>query len=440
MTTIGETISELHAALRDYIEATYHVSNPITVRLRRQILDTLGVIYQRPYIESTPRYRPGKSFDALAAPAGARAIYKVATTPPSPLLHDPPYEHQALSIEETLANGRSLVVMTGTGSGKTECFLLPILGKLADEAMQRPAQFRVPAVRALILYPMNALVNDQLGRLRLLFGDARITAQFTAWAKRPARFARYTSRTLYPGVRSAKRDQDALAPIGKYFVRHMEVAAGPSGDAQLRSQTLLRELRKRGKWPAKADLLRWFGAHGSRWQDAAGRFKRAVTLPEDAELLTRHEVHSAPPDLLITNYSMLEYMLMRPLERSIFDRTREWLAANPDETFLLVVDEAHLYRGAAGAEVSLLLRRLRMRLGIPASRLQVICTSASFGNADTARAFGAQLTGKDVAEFATVTGALRLQDNAGTGSAADAAALAAVDLGAFHAAESDEER
>ena len=440
MTTIGETISELHAALRDYIEATYHVSNPITVRLRRQILDTLGVIYQRPYIESTPRYRPGKSFDALAASPGARAIYKIAATPPSPLLHDPPYEHQARSIEETLSNGRSLVVMTGTGSGKTECFLLPILGKLADEAMQRPAQFRVPAVRALILYPMNALVNDQLGRLRLLFGDARITAQFTAWAKRPARFARYTSRTLYPGVRSAKRDQDALAPIGKYFVRHLELAAGPPGDAQLRSQTLLRELRKRGKWPAKADLLRWFGAHGSRWQDAAGRFKRAVTLPEDAELLTRHEVHSAPPDLLITNYSMLEYMLMRPLERSIFDRTREWLAANPDETFLLVVDEAHLYRGAAGAEVSLLLRRLRMRLGISASRLQVICTSASFGDPETARAFGAQLTGKDVVEFATVTGALRLQDDAGTGTAADADALAAVDLGAFHAAESDEER
>ena len=64
--------------------------------------------------------------------------------------------------------------------------------------------------------------------------------------------------------------------------------------------------------------------------------------PEDPELLTRHEVLAAPPDVLITNYSMLEYMLMRPLERPIFDATRRWLANNPDERFLLVIDEAHL--------------------------------------------------------------------------------------------------
>ena len=81
------------------------------------------------------------------------------------------------------------------------------------------------------------------------------------------------------------------------------------------------------------------------------------------ELLTRHEVLTNPPDILVTNYSMLEYMLMRPLERPIFDATRQWLADNPNERLLLVVDEAHLYRGAAGAEVGLLLRRLRARLG-----------------------------------------------------------------------------
>jgi ATP-dependent helicase YprA (DUF1998 family) len=66
--------------------------------------------------------------------------------------------------------------MTGTGSGKTECFLLPILGKLATEAHNTGDKFgNTPAVRAMVLYPMNALVNDQLGRLRLLFGDRRVT-------------------------------------------------------------------------------------------------------------------------------------------------------------------------------------------------------------------------------------------------------------------------
>ena len=66
--------------------------------------------------------------------------------------------------------------MTGTGSGKTECFLLPILGKLASEAQRKGQAFgETPAVRAMVLYPMNALVNDQLGRLRLLFADQRIS-------------------------------------------------------------------------------------------------------------------------------------------------------------------------------------------------------------------------------------------------------------------------
>ena len=166
-----------------------------------------------------------------------------------------------------------------------------------------------------------------------------------------------------------------------------------------------------GKWPAKPDLIRWYGKKGTRWYDPrTGSFNRCVTLPEDPELLTRHEVHAAPPDVLVTNYSMLEYMLMRPLERPIFDYTREWLRDNPDQTFLLVIDEAHLYRGAAGAEVALLIRRLRMRLGIPPDRLQVICTSASFNDPEKAVAFGAQLSGKGCGDFAKVSGKLLNSD------------------------------
>ena len=104
-------------------------------------------------------------------------------------------------------------------------------------------------------------------------------------------------------------------------------------------------------------------------------------------------VQEAPPDLLVTNYSMLEYMLMRPIERPIFDATKEWLDENPDQTFMVVLDEAHLYRGAAGAEVGLLLRRLRDRLNIPPERFQVICATASFKDANYAPDFGAQLSG-----------------------------------------------
>lgn len=443
--TIGETIEQLHVALRDYIEATYHVSHPCLVTQRRELLDQLGVIYQKPYLESTPRYKIGDRFEKLGLPQEVLNIFSAVSIESGnqPLLiHDPPYHHQAMAVRKTLSEKRSLVVMTGTGSGKTECFLLPILGKLAQEAQQKSEVFlTTPAVRALVLYPMNALVNDQLGRLRLLFGDQRIINMFETWAGRPARFARYTSRTLYPGVRSEEKDKVRLKSIGDYYVRHLDQANGSQSEEQKVAEKLVNEFKKRGKWPAKPDLLAWYGKRGSRWRDRdTGEFKRCITLPNDPELLTRHEVQALPPDILVTNYSMLEYMLMRPLERPIFDATREWLKDNPEEIILLVLDEAHLYRGAAGAEVALLVRRLRARLDIPPERLQVICTSASFHNPEHAAIFGAQLTGKSAADFDSVPGELNLRTATGAGKYNDAVALSTVNLDSFYGAGSDTER
>lgn len=443
--TIGETVQQLQRALRDYIEATYHISHPTLVAQRRRLLEEPGVIYQRPYLESTPRYKTGEAFRDLGLDPAALEVLSAVSKPQGDIdlfIHDPPYQHQAIATRLSLVEGRSLVVITGTGSGKTECFLLPILGKLAREAKAKGSVFgETPAVRAMVLYPMNALVNDQLGRLRLLFGDPRIVAKFMYWSGRPARFARYTSRTLYPGVRDEQKDQRRLNPIGKYYVRNLEQANGPASQQQVDAEKLVRELKKRGKWPAKPDLVTWYGAKGTRWKDTkSGDFKRCITLPRDPELLTRHEVQVAPPDVLVTNYSMLEYMLMRPLERPIFDRTRDWLHANPDERYLLVVDEAHLYRGAAGAEVALLIRRLRARLGIPAGRFQVICTSASFRDPDYAVEFGAQLTGKAVADFSNVQGEFLLRSGAAKGTIEDANALDAIDLQAFYQADTDDAR
>ena len=273
-----------------------------------------------------------------------------------------------------------------------------------------------------------------------MVGDPRVSAQFTAWSGRPARFARYTSRTLYPGVRTSEKDTVRLKSIDRFYVSLLEEIADPDSPQHDRALALVDSLRSRGKWPSKPDLQAWFGESGAHWKNRAGEFVRAVLRPEDAELLTRHEVLANPPDILVTNYSMLEYMLMRPLERPVFDATRQWLDDNPSEKLLLVVDEAHLYRGAAGAEVGLLLRRLRARLGIPAERLQVICTSASFQDKDYAREFAAQLVGKSSIDFDTVPGTLALRPNAATGTDADAQALAAVPLSAFYEANDDRAR
>lgn len=435
--TVGETIDALHSALRDYIEATYHISHPILVAQRRELLDEMGVIRQRPYLETTPRYKSAQEFSRIDGidPAVLEAFRLVSQTEGERQrqIYDPPYDHQWRAVRSVLVNGRSAVVMTGTGSGKTESFLLPILGRLAKDARTSPEEFRRhTGVRALVLYPMNALVNDQLARLRLLFADPRLVSKFQEWSGRPVRFARYTSRTPYPGVRDTRKDQSRLKPIEDYYLALLE-----RGEE---AASLAKELRRRGKWPAKADLRAWYGARGSRWGRSAREFLRCLTQPGDVELITRHEVQVNPPDILVTNYSMLEYMLMRPLERPVFERTRQLLADSPKASFLLVVDEAHLYRGAAGAEVGLLLRRLFRRLGIGPDRVQVICTSASFTDHDRAASFGAQLTGKLATDFDVIAGELDFRGPARPATEEEAQALARVDLGRVYDSQTAEER
>lgn len=434
--TIQETIRQLHAALRDYIEATYHISSPSLIDQRRRLLDQIGIIHQVPFIESTPRYKTERKFADLGLPRGALDVLTALSTQSGGqprLLYDPPYTHQADSLSSCLVHGKNLVIMTGTGSGKTESFLMPIIGKLAREARGRPNSFRDQyAMRAMVMYPMNALVNDQLGRLRALFGDPRLVNLFREWAGRPPRFARYTSRTPYAGVRDTAKDSRKLKSFDEFYVEIERRVSGPDSDEQQEAARILSELKSRGKWPAKPSLVDWFGQKGSPWQDRKTQeFLRAVTRVGDSELLTRYEVQAVPPDLLVTNYSMLEYMLMRPIERTIFDQTKEWLKQNPAEKFLVVLDEAHLYRGAAGAEVGLLLRRLRDRLECPKERFQVICATASFKDPDYAKQFGAQLSGLSPETFISIQGDLALRNPAAVGTPPDADALADIDLSAF---------
>ena len=446
METIQQSIEQLHGALRDYIEATYHISAKSLIQRRRALLDTQGVIHQIPYLESTRRYETGESFAEMAglAPAALEA-FNVVSQPQGDLpklIYDPPYLHQSEAVRGSLIDRRNLVIMTGTGSGKTESFLLPILGKLAREASGRPETFACQtAMRALVLYPMNALVNDQLGRLRGLFGDPRLVSLFNSWAGRPPRFGRYTSRTPYAGVRTSQKDSAKFRAFDEFYVDIERVANDPSDDGHVEARRLRRALKERGKWPAKPDLCAWLGEKGTRWRDPkTGAFVRGVTLPGDSELLTRHEIQCAAPDLLVTNYSMLEYMLMRPIERSIFDMTRTFLEHNPDEDFLVVLDEAHLYRGAAGAEVSLLLRRLRDRLDVPPDRFRVICATASFNDSNYAPEFGAQLSGLPAGTFLPISGSLDLRPHGGPGSIQDSDVFAGIDLERYYDAPTDAAR
>ena len=259
MRTIQQSIDQLRDSLRDYIEATYHISAKSLIAQRKALLDRPGVIHQIPYIESTPRYETGERFSEMAglSPAALETYLAVSSRQADlpQLLYDPPYKHQSESIRGCLIDGRNLIIMTGTGSGKTESFLLPILGKLAREASNSPDTFnQQSAMRALVLYPMNALVNDQLGRLRTLFGDPRLVSLFNGWAGRPSRFARYTSRTPYAGIRTAKKDSAKFRSFEDFYVDIERRARAMDSQVHAEAERLLQTLKERGKWPAKPDL------------------------------------------------------------------------------------------------------------------------------------------------------------------------------------------
>lgn len=355
---VQQVAEQLHDRLAQYLEARYHIRDEGIINERRKLLEEPGSISQPPFIETTPTYETDKPYKELGLPAPVgEVLSELANWSPGIGVFPHPYVHQAQALRALLVDGQDIVVATGTGSGKTETFLFPILGQFLLEAAHRPATWQMPGCRALLLYPMNALVSDQLARLRRLFGDERLADLFANRYGRFPRFAMYTSRTPYPGPRTADKDRRYIEPVLRYYLDlERQAESGASERAHL-----VHELRERGRWPAKN--LRAFAANGYQ------------TQPDDRELLTRHEIHACCPDIIVTNHSMLEYMLLRPIERSIFAQTRDWLAADERNVLTLVLDEAHVYRGASGAEVGLLMRRLAARLEVPRDRLRCILTS-----------------------------------------------------------------
>lgn len=443
--------NRLRGQLQRYLESAYPLSDATLIRARRRLLEEAEgghLLAQEPFVETTPRYQAYRGgYGDVGLPARSAALLDRLTR--APMDHEPGrallfpelYAHQANALRAFFGDGLDLVVATGTGSGKTECFLVPLLARLYEEAAGDPARFTRRGVRGLILYPMNALVNDQLARLRLLFGSTAVVQEFRALGqgRRHPTFGMYTGRTPYPGPRESSKDRSRVEPLLTKYLRL--------------DPAVKQELLRLGRYPAK-DLEAFLAAHKAEqaayksgkkkgqaytkhhWED------RLITGPDDRELLTRQEmVHDpgtgrgAAPDILVTNYSMLEYMLMRPFERPIFEQTAAWLR-EPGSELLLVLDEAHTYRGARGAEVAFLIRRLLSRLGVidRSDKIRVICTSASLGGEeaeDTAQRFAADLTGKAPSCFRVIFGVRELPRAAASGDGALAEVLAAVPLEAL---------
>jgi hypothetical protein len=278
-------------------------------------LETPELLVKGPLLEASPPFEAGRSIEQLIDAGVLHPGFRALCSEALPLCR-PLYLHQEQGIVKTVRDGRNVVIATGTGSGKTETFLLPILDHLLRE--QEAGTLAQPGVRALLLYPMNALANDQLKRLRrLLAGFPAIT------------FGRYTGET-------EEYQKDAVTAFYTQFP----------------DEPLLNN-----------------------------------------ELISRERMRQAPPHLLLTNYAMLEYLLLRPKDCEFFDGNtgRHWR--------FLVIDEAHVYDGASGIEMAMLLRRLKDRVvHSEPGRLCCIATSATLGRGredfPTVTTFGEEIFGE----------------------------------------------
>lgn len=384
--------SHLNESLAGYLDTAYKLAHSDLVAERRELLADVGRISQLPLIESTPDYPAGRFLSEVVTTHSETFPLELPDLMGfgSPITKRPLYRHQDELLEAVAHGRRSAVIATGTGSGKTEMFLLPVFGDLLREArswpqVTRPAQpgrwerstdswihsrrheTRPAAVRALILYPMNALVNDQLRRLRRIVGSA---------ASEQWQLQRLHGNRIYFGMYTSE-----TPPTGHWSnPRRRTQWDNAVGDFTAAWNALSDELAATGGWPR----------------------------PNGPEMLARWDMQLSPPDVLITNYSMLEYMLLRPIEAPLFDQTRNWLRRS-DSYFTLVLDEAHTYSGARGTEIAHLIRRLKDRLGLAPDdpRFHCVATSASLPASPAARgrirSFAADLFGQPESEFEVIT-------------------------------------
>ena len=308
-----ETTNRISTDYVDYLKSILSVKNP---EIKEKIFKTLekSVFVKGPYLEATLPYVTGRSLSHLIDEGIASDEF---TSMGDALEIDRPlYVHQENAFLKVTKEKRNIVVATGTGSGKTECFMYPIFQALMNEKINHTLS---PGVRALFLYPMNALANDQMKRLRELLKEyPHIT------------FGRYTGETI--------DGEDKALEVYK-----------AQREAEIKSKN--RFARKNVDYTEK-DLS-----------------------PLPNELISREAMRKSPPHILLTNYAMLEFLLIRPDDHVFF--------SSPLGDFwkFIVLDEAHTYKGANGTEIALLLRRLKERIGKHAGgQIQCIATSATLGD------------------------------------------------------------
>jgi len=280
---------------RRYLLTTFSTNNEKYNEQLKNALERDGAIADGPYLSISDPYEKGRTLKELVEEGlVSKEILELHSFHPERRL----YRHQEEAIRKAVAK-KNLIVTTGTGSGKTESFLIPVINELLIE---KKAGTLGPGVRTLIIYPMNALVNDQIRRLRELLAGMEGNSKIT--------FGRFTGETKET-FKEAKAKYEEIEDISSY------------------------------------------------------------PLCEN-ELISREQMRATPPNILITNYAMLEYMLLRPGDNIIFGEE------NASKWQYIVFDEAHSYGGAKGIEVATLVKRVKAML--KRDDIRFILTSATLGD------------------------------------------------------------
>lgn len=416
-----------------YFNTFYHFSdNELEEKKRKAFASPQDkVAYREPYIEMLPEYQScGKSLDQyINEDQELRAAFQnfpeYAEFIKKGLMDYTPYQHQVDMLKKAYlgVNGKhNTIITSGTGSGKTESFMLPLLASLLNEVKQRNDEgqtqnydtgwmnkdrYDAPyqrqsetdghaAIRALIMYPMNALVEDQLTRLREALDSDEVRSYLDGnFGRNRIFFGQYNGSTIggsktiddYHILGDAKANK-AYSSIAKQV-----------GSVKAEYQALVDHIAEKSN--AQDAARRNFGEDSAEYRKAKKEYKKANDAKYIAprltdnvpcsEMITRWDMQAFPPDILITNYSMLSIMMMRHTESEMIRKTKEWYENHPDAVFYLVIDELHLYRNTSGTEIAFLIRMFLNAIGVPPTivdntgrhvpnpQLRILASSASLG-------------------------------------------------------------
>lgn len=288
---------QLEQGIKDFLRTTFPSSTPLFHGLIDKFLETEGNLFKGPYLSLFLPFRKGDS---------GKDFFSDVT------LKFQPFLHQELAFKRLSGEmPKSTIIATGTGSGKTESFLYPILNHCYQKREQK-------GIKAILIYPMNALATDQAKRLAsIIYKNPKLKGNVTAG--------------LFVG-QSEKSPQEIMS--------------------------------------------------------------------EDYIITNKEIIRSNPPDILLTNYKMLDYLLIRPKDSKL------WIHNTLEVLKYLVVDELHTFDGAQGTDLSCLLRRLKSRLEIPEKYLCCIGTSATIGGEDginEIRKYGEEVFSEDFDENSIIT-------------------------------------